>query len=102
MIRPVEPPPMHVLTHLGEFLALRKEARANGIELFGLIGADIKNLLRLRLGKGIDSDRKHRNFSRAATGFVESTPIGIKTRWRIGLYITHALMVLRVRGQTTG
>ena len=102
MIRAIEPTPMHILTHFGEFLALREKARANNIELFGVVSADIKHLLRLRLGKGIHPDRKHRNFSRAATGFVESTPIGIKTRWRIRLHITHALMVLGVRGQTTG
>ena len=102
MIRAVEPTPMHILTHLREFLALREKPRANNIELFGVVCSDIKHLLRLRLGKGIHSDRKHRELAGTTTGFMESTLISVKTRWRIGLHIPHALVVLGVRGQTTG
>ena len=102
MICAVEPTPMHVLTHLGEFLALREKPRANDIELFGVVCSHIKHLLGLRLGKGIDPDRKHRELAGATTGFMESTLISVKTRWRIGLHIAHALVVLGIRGQATG
>ena len=100
-VGPIEPALVHILTHLGELAALRKQAPADLVELLGVIGAHIEHLLRLGLVKGIDPHRKDRQLSRAAARLVKPALVRIESgrRWLVDL--AHALNVLGVRGQAT-
>ncbi len=88
--------PVHVFARNRQVFEICQNMTADLGQHFRLIGADVKHLILLFSNERIEADGKYRKLASAAGSFKQAVWVGIKTRWRIGIYIPYAPGVIVV------